>query len=132
MSQNKSVEEVVEAWLEEEKKDNYVAGSLETSYTLDGIFDVSNLVENLRQTSQEREREIVEEKIYTQKQFDDRVQQYRGICVKCSCEYDTRKILGELIHLISNVDKITRYGMIKLIKSMAKEHNITLTNPNKD
>ena len=59
MSQNKSVEEVVEAWPEEEKRDNYVAGSLETSYTLDGIFDVSSLVENLRQTSQEREREIV-------------------------------------------------------------------------
>ena len=51
------VEEIVLNWLKEEEKDNYVKGTLETSYTLDGIFDLSILVDSLHQELQKAREE---------------------------------------------------------------------------
>ena len=97
------VEEIVLNWLKEEEKDNYVKGTLETSYTLDGIFDLSILVDSLHQELQkardeQRERDAylirtsgwhTAEKLarkifggaevnwYTQKQLDGRIKEAR-------------------------------------------------------
>lgn len=60
---DKRVKEIVLNWLKEENKDNYVQGTLETSYTLDGIFDVGSLVEALTQYHQDMISEVVEKRI---------------------------------------------------------------------
>lgn len=44
---DRSVEEIVRNWLEEEKKDNYVDIYDLNQVTLDGYFSLSNLIESL-------------------------------------------------------------------------------------
>lgn len=115
MSQNKSVEEVVEEFIQQflptdldERLEDYTAEELKQETWSIRAYAIRNkltkLLQQERQTSQEREREIVEEIL---RRIDPKIAQTAH---------------GEAL-LEDVVDDI---------KVVAQKYNITLTNPNKD